>query len=99
MLAALEPTMGSELIQIFDELLPTNPWRDSIPSEHWFRADVREAMAVHSRPRHHLHESLIGCIGERHAGTLMEYLVPAPWIELRRLGVPVDDLVAPPRVA
>ena len=99
MLAALEPSFGSELIAVFDELLPDRPWRESIPAEHWYRPEVRDAVSAHSRARRHLHESLIKVMGETHAGTLMEYLVPAPWSVLDRLGVPVTDLVAAPNAA
>jgi len=42
---------------------------------------------------------LVEVIGETHAGTLMEYLVPAPWTVLDRLGVPVADLVGAPNAA
>jgi hypothetical protein len=99
MLAALEPSMGPELIEVFDELLPDQRWRDTIPLQHWARPEVREAVAAHSPDRRHLHEALIGVLGEVHAGTLMEYLVPAPSTVLARLGVPVADLVAAPHAA
>lgn len=99
MMTALEPTFGPELIQVFDELLPRRAWRESIPAKHWYRSEVRDAVAAHSRERRHLHAALIDVIGEDHAGTLMEYLVPAPWTALERLGVPVADLVAAPNAA
>lgn len=99
MLTALEPSLGPELIEVFDDLLPDWPWRESIPADHWHRAEVRDAVVVHSRERRHLHEALVDVIGETHAGTLMEYLVPAPWTVLDRLGVPVADLVAAPNAA
>jgi hypothetical protein len=53
MLTALEPSLGPELIQVFDELLPDRPWRESIPAEHWQRAEVRDAVAAHRDPRWH----------------------------------------------
>jgi hypothetical protein len=93
MLAALEPSLGPELTAVFDELLPDQPWREAIPAEHWERAEVRRAVAAHSRDRRSLHESLIELLGDRHAATLMEYLEPAPWTELVHLGVPVADLM------
>lgn len=99
MMTALEPSLGPELLRVFDELLPVRPWRESIPAEHWHRADVRDAVSAHSRERRQLHQALIEVIGERDAGTLMEYLVPAPWGVLDRLGVPVSDLVAAPDAA
>lgn len=99
MLAALEPTLGSDLIQVFDELLPDHPWRDAIPAEHWFREEVRAAVAAHGPARRHLHEGLVALLGEIHAATLMEYLVPAPWRELIGLGVPVADLLTTSRAA
>lgn len=99
MIAALEPKLGAELIGVFDELLPNRPWRESIPDEHWYRAEVRDAVVAHGRERRHLHGALIEVIGETHAGTLMEYLVPAPWTVLDRLGVPVADLLATPTAA
>jgi hypothetical protein len=99
MLTALESSMGAELIGVFDELLPDRPWRESIPAEHWYRADVRDAVAAHSRERRHLQESLVEVVGETHAGTLMAYLVPAPWTVLDGLGVPVADLVDTPNAA
>ena len=94
MMTALAPSLGTELIPVFDELLPARPWRESIAAEHWYRADVREAVSAHGQERRNLHRALIKHIGETHAGTLMEYLVPAPWAVLDRLGVPVADLVA-----
>lgn len=51
MLTALEPTLGPELIGAFDELLPCRAWRESIPAEHWRRAEVRDAVVSHSRGR------------------------------------------------
>jgi hypothetical protein len=93
-LTALEPSLGPELIEVFDELLPDRRWRDSIRIEQWERPDVREAVAAHSKDRRHLHEALVRLLGEVHAGTLMEYLVPAPWTVLVRLGVPVAELAA-----
>jgi hypothetical protein len=99
MLAALEPSLGPELLEVFDELLPDRRWRDAIRIEQWDRSDVRQAVAAHSQARRHLHETLVGLLGEVHAGTLMEYLVPAPWSVLARLGVPVEALVAVPHAA
>lgn len=99
MLTALEPSLGAELVAVFDERLPARRWREWIPSEHWLRPEVRDAMSDHSQARRHLHESLIALLGAHHAGTLMEYLVPAPWAVLARLGVPVSDLLAAPYAA
>lgn len=97
--AALEPTLGAELVGVFDELLPDRPWREAIPAEHWRRAEVRAAVAAHERARRHLHAALIEALGEAPARTLMEFLVPAPWTVLERLGVPVADLVDAPTAA
>jgi hypothetical protein len=94
MLAALEPSLGPELIKVFDELLPDQRWRDAIRIEQWTRPEVQAAVAAHSPNRRHLHEALVELLGEVHAGTLMEYLVPAPWSVLVRLGVPVAALAA-----
>lgn len=99
MLTALEPSLGEEMIRVFDELLPKRPWREAIPAEHWCRAEVRGAVATNFLERRHLHGKLIEVIGETHAGTLMEYLVPAPWTVLDRLGVPVADVLAAPTAA
>lgn len=99
MIEAFEPILGPELIPAFDELVPARPWRESIPAEHWYRTQVRDAVAAHASGRRHLHDTLIEVIGEVHAGTLMEYLVPAPWAVLDRLGVPVADLLVAPKAA
>ncbi len=94
MLEALEPQLGPELIRVFDELLPKKPWGTTIPAEHWHRVEVRAVVANYEAKRRDLHDALIDLIGEPHAGTLMDHLLPAPWSTLSRLGVPVADLVA-----
>jgi len=94
MLTALEPGLGAELVRAFDEMLPKQPWRETIPAEHWRRPEVRQAMALHSVGRRHLHEKLVEVIGEAAGDTLMEFLPPAPWRVLARLGVPVADLLS-----
>ena len=94
MLASLEPTLGVELAQAFGEMLPRQPWREAISTQHWYRPAVLDAIAEVSYARYQLHESLIRVIGEEHAGTLMEYLVPARWRDLERLGVPLEVLAA-----
>lgn len=99
MLTVLEPSLGSELVVVFDELLPDQRWREVIPAEQWHRPEVRDALAAHGPDRRHLHRTLIGILGETHAATLMEYLPPAPWAVLDGLGVPVADLLAVPRAA
>lgn len=99
MLAALEPSLGAHLTEVFDELLPKQRWREVIPVEHWLRPEVRAAVDAHGRARRHLQDKLIDVLGEAPAGTLMEYLVPAPWTTLDRLGVPVADLMTGPRAA
>lgn len=99
MLAALEPTLGAHLTEVFDELLPKQRWREAIPAEHRRRPEVRTAVEAHSPARRHLHDKLTEVFGQEPAGTLMEYLVPAPWTMLDRLGVPVAELRTTPRVA
>lgn len=99
MLTVLEPSLGPELVVVFDELLPDQRWREAIPSEQWRRPEVRDAIAAHGPDRRRLHRALIGLLGETHAATLMEYLPPAPWTVLSGLGVPVADLLAVPSAA
>lgn len=99
MLTALEPDLGPALVVAFDELLPAQRWREAIPAQQWRRPEVRDAIAAHGPGRRHLHRTLIGILGETHAATLMEYLPPAPWTVLQRLGVPVADLVVVPPAA
>ena len=99
MLTALEPSLGAELVRAFDEMLPNQRWREAIPAEHWRRPEVRDAMAAHSVGRRHLHEKLVEVIGEAAGDTLMEFLPPAPWTVLARLGVPVAELVEAPSAA
>jgi len=99
MLAALEPTLGAHLTELFDELLPKRRWREATPSEQWLRPEVRGAIEAHGPARRHLHDKLIEVFGEAPAATLMEYLVPAPWTMLKPLGVPVADLRTSPRAA
>jgi hypothetical protein len=94
MLAALEPHMGEEVVAAFAALLPSQPWREAVPTHHWLRPEVVDAVAAFGGQRLALHESMIALIGEEHAGTLMEYLVPAPWRELQRLGVPLPETAA-----
>jgi hypothetical protein len=99
MLSVLEPSLGSELVVVFDELLPDQRWREAIPAEQWRRPEVRDAIAAHGPDRRHLHRTLIEVLGETHAAMLMEYLPPAPWTVLSGLGVPVADLLAVPSAA
>lgn len=99
MLSALEPSLGPELVVVFDELLPRQRWREAIPAEQWLRPEVRDAIAAHGPGRRHLHRTLIGILGETNAATLLEYLPPAPWTVLDRIGVPVADLLAVPSAA
>ena len=99
MLTVLEPSLGAELVVVFDELLPNQRWREVIPAEQWRRPEVRDALAAHGPDRRHLYRTLIGILGETHAATLMELLPPAPWAVLTGLGVPVADLLAVPRAA
>jgi hypothetical protein len=99
MISAFEPLMGQEVVETFDELLPNRPWREVIPAEHWQRPEVRSAVAAHGEARGHLYGRLVEVIGEPHAITLMEHLVPAPWADLVRLGVPLADLVTAPKAA
>jgi hypothetical protein len=94
MLAALESRAGEEVAEAMAALLPSQPWREVVPAHHWLRPEVVDAVAASARPRFALHESLIALIGEEHAATLMEYLVPAPWRELDRLGVPLPGTPA-----
>lgn len=89
MLAALASHMGAEQSRVFSKMLPARPWREVVPSHHWFRREVWEAVGGFAPQRFLLHEGLIELIGEEHAGTLMEYLMPAPWRALERLGVPL----------
>lgn len=99
MLSVLEPSLGCELVVVFDELLPDQRWREAIPAEQWRRPEVRDAIAAHGPARRRLHRALIGILGATHAATLMEYLPPAPWTVLDGLGVPVTDLLAVPSAA
>lgn len=91
MLDALEAHLGAELTGVLSEMLPSQPWREQVPSEHWLRRPVWEVVANADRQRFALHGALIALIGRKHAGTLMEHLVPGPWRELERLGVPLPD--------
>ncbi len=93
MLEAFEPIMGAEILSAFDELLPKRPWREAIAAQHWYRPEVLDAVGECSPRRYQLHNKLIEVIGEAPAGVLMEFLPPAPWAELERLGVPVRDLL------
>jgi hypothetical protein len=101
MLKALEPSMGVGLTASFSKLLPDLPWREVVPSHHWLRSEVMEAVAVFEPRRRLVHEALIDLIGEVHAATLMEHLPPAPWRELVGRQVPLERTVltacCPPR--
>jgi hypothetical protein len=72
--------------------LPARPWREVLPTYHWLRSEVVEVVAASDAERFSLHEAMSSLIGEEHAATLMEHLPPAPWRELKRLGVPLDVL-------
>src|SRR5688500_4924350 len=89
MLAAFEAPLGAESTRILGDLLPTQPWRTALPAKDLARPAVLEVMAARAPRVAELHEALVRLIGEEHAGTCMEYRVPAPWLELRRLGVPI----------
>jgi hypothetical protein len=89
MLRALQPHLGHDAIQAFDALLPAAPWREVVPDHHWLRREVVDTITAFGQRRFALHETMIELIGEEHAATLMEHLVPAPWRELERLGVPM----------
>lgn len=93
MIAAFAPLLGPDVADTFDELLPDPRWREVIPTDYWQRPAVRAAVAAHAEARGHLYGRLVEVIGEPHALTLMEHLVPAPWNELVHLGVPLADLV------
>ena len=99
MLTVFEPSLGPELVVVFDGLLPDRRWREAIPAEQWRRPEVRDAITAQGPDRRHLHRTLIGVLGETHAATLLEYLPPAPWTVLEGLGVPVADLLSLPRAA
>ena len=81
--------MGQESARTLGALLLPEPWPTSVPAAHWLRADVMELVGSWMVRRFELHDALIALLGEEHAGTLMEHLLPAPVQELERLGVPV----------
>ena len=63
MLTVFEPSLGPELVVVFDELLPAQRWREAIPTEQWRRPEVRDALSAHGPDRRHLHRTLIGVLG------------------------------------
>ena len=93
MLKALEPHMGVGLTASFSKLLPDLPWREAVPSHHWLRPEVMDAVAPFELGRRLVHEAFIDLIGEAHAATLMEHLPPAPWRDLVGRQVPLERTV------
>jgi hypothetical protein len=85
--------LGPAATEVLDQLMPRKPWRTTIPATEWRRPEVLDEMIAFGPRRRRLHARLIELLGEDDAGTLMEYVLPASWRDLDRMGVPLDRLL------
>ncbi|MGH9179631.1 MAG: hypothetical protein ACRD0N_13885 [Acidimicrobiales bacterium] len=82
---ALGEYIGAEAAADLDQLLPRRPWREYLPAEVLMRPDV--ATTADNAAYGSLYRSLAERIGSRHAGVLLEFLLPARPAVLQAHGV------------
>ncbi|MGQ0521225.1 MAG: hypothetical protein ACT4PX_08760 [Actinomycetota bacterium] len=82
---ALGMHIGAEAAAILDQLLPSRPWREYVPGELLMRSGV--VTASDRAALSSLYRALAERIGSRHAGVLLEFLLPARPSVLQARGV------------
>ena len=81
--------LGGKATSLLENAVPTRPWREVLDPSVLLTSDF---VAAHASPdRKELHDKLEELVGDREAGVLMEFLLPAPagiiWEVEERLGL------------